>query len=234
MTNKVLPLQGKGKDQGVAENCVKLLLCSNYKDAVPKDDNDRRFAIFYCAQQSKSDLQRYGMVGEYFPQLWSWARSGGFAIIHHYLRNYQIPDELNPATHCHRAPDTTSTREAVEYNLGTVEQHILEAVSENRSGFGDGWLSSMALDRLFKDNHIRMAYNKRAELLQNLGYSQHPHLAGGRLNNTVLIEGGKPRLYLRAGHIATNETRPAEIYRMYCEAQGYTAGGMPGADAAVG
>ena len=207
--------------------CCNFIFNSNHKDAVRKTENDRRLAVFYTAQQKKSDIDRDGMGGSYFPDLYNWARAGGDEIIHDVLMTHSIPDALNPAGDMHRAPRTSSTIEAVAASLGGVEQQILEAVDEGKPGFAGGWISSSALDALLRsmrrDNSIPI--NKRRELLNDLGYDYHPALRGGRVNNPVLPDGGKPRLFVKRGHLACNITVPAEVAAAYSKAQGAVVGG---------
>lgn len=226
ITNTRIEFQGKGSDQITGDNRANFIMCSNHKDAILKTRNDRRCAPFFTQQQNDQDLIRDGMTGEYFPKLWNWAKSGGFAIVADYLLSYKIPDNFNPATLCHRAPETTSTNEALAVSLGGVEQEILEAVDEHRPGFSKGWISSMALDKMLhnrRDNK-RIPPNKRRELMYLLGYILHPGLKDGRTNNAIMQEGGKPRLYIRRDHLYVNLNIGSEIVRHYCEDQGYTPG----------
>lgn len=219
-----LEIQLKGVDQITADVCANFMLNSNHKDAIRKTRTDRRFAVFYTAQQNEQDLARDGMTGDYFPNLYSWLRDqGGYAMVAEYLATYAIPDELNPATRCHRAPETTSTSEAIHASMGGVEQEILEAIEEGRVGFAGGWVSSVAVERLLQQIHATRAipHNKRRELLQSLGYDWHPALTNGRVNNPIPIDDNKkPRLFIRNGHISANLTSPAEVARVYQEAQG--------------
>ena len=107
--------------------------------------------------------------------------------------------------------------------MGSIEQEILEAIDETRVGFMGGWVSSMALDRLFQGINAsrKIPPNKRREVLQTLGYDWHPALYKGRTNNVIMIDDGKkPRLYIKNGHIHANLTNPAEVSRLYQEAQG--------------
>lgn len=210
-------------DQVMHDVRANFIFNSNHKDAVRKTRNDRRFAIFYTAQQVEAHLARDGMGGDYFPKLYEWLkRQGGYAHVTHYLTHYQIPDALNPAGACHRAPDTSSTDEAIKSSLGGIEQEILEAIDEGRPGFAGGWVSSMALERLLRDIHAArtLPHNKRRDVLQQLGYDWHPALREGRANNHVGVDGGKPRLFIKQGHISANLQTPAEVIRAYEAAQG--------------
>lgn len=221
ITNPRYAMRAMQRSQVMGDNRANFIFNSNHRDGWRKTRNDRRIAVFYTAQQTSDDVIRDGMGGDYFPRLYNWLRADGYAIVADYLERYAIPDELNPATTCHRAPETSSTEEAIGASLGGVEQEILEAIDEQRSGFAGGWISSMALDNLLRD--IRKANaippNKRRELLQGLGYDWHPALNRGRVNNFVRTDQGKPRLFIKDGHISANIDTPAEVVRAYEAAQ---------------
>lgn len=230
ITNDWQPVEPKGVDQATEYVVANLMLNSNHRDAIKKTRNDRRFSVFFTAQQTKGDLARDGMDGDYFPTLYRWLKhQGGWAVVAQYLETYPIPEEFNPAGACHRAPETSSTEAVLAESLGGVEQEILEACNEGRHGFAGGWVSSMALDRLLQGMRAGRAipHNKRRELLADLGYEPHPGLPGGRVNNPMAGEGGKPRLFIRSGHLHANLTGGAAIAQAYTEAQQGATGGGP-------
>lgn len=224
ITNDRLEIQLKGVDQATLPVCANFILNMNDKAGFKKTRNDRRFAMFYTAQQNIDDLNRDGMNGSYFPNLYKWLKTeNGYAIVTNYLKNYDIPEELNPATVCHRAPVTSSTAEAIETSIGGVEQEILEAVEENRVGFMGGWISSVAVEKLFNSIGAarKVSINKRPDVLRSLGYDWHPHLTKGRATTPSMIDDGKkPKLYIKNGHIAGNIIDGGAISRAYIEAQG--------------
>lgn len=230
ITNNRLAKRAMQTDQVMGDVCANFLFNSNHKNAVTKTQNDRRYSVFYTAQQDAIDLIRDGMDGEYFPNLYDWLKGSGkyfgqmpgYAIVANWLKTYEIPAEFNPAGNCQRAPITTSTQEAVQQSVGPVEQEIAEAIDEGRPGFAGGWVSSMALDKLIDDMRKggQIPRNKRRDLMKTLGYDYHPGLSNGRVNNAISIDGGKPRLYIKIGHIHSNLTGPAEIARYYSAAQG--------------
>jgi hypothetical protein len=223
VTNARVPSQAKGQDQTTGDNRANFFMCSNHKDAIRKTKDDRRFAVFYTAQQEFKDIAKSGMDGEYFPALYAWAKTIGFAIVNDYLHNYKIPDSLNPAVGCHRAPITSSTGDAIIFSRGLIEQEVMEAVESGRPGFIGGWISSIAFDRLLEARRIKLAVNKRRELLKDMGYIPHPTLVNGRVNNVVPLEGGKPRLYIQENSVHQNIGDAASVLRLYQEAQDYIA-----------
>lgn len=236
ITDDRIEIQGKGSDQVMGDNRANFVLCSNHKDAILKNRGDRRYAVFFTAQQTPEDLHQAGMVlsdGEtptrYFPDLYDWLKKeGGFAAVTHFLENYEIAAELNPAKLCVRAPRTTSTDEAIEQSQGGVEQEIQEAIYQNRPGFAGGWVSSMALDNLLQSLNAarRIPRNKRSDLMGDLGFISHPGLPKGRVNTVIPIDNGKPRLYVKKGSIQSGLQGASVIVDAYIKAQGTATGAI--------
>ena len=234
VTNDRLPVEKKGVDQFTGDNRVNGLLLTNHKDGVPINVDGRRYAIFYTAQQTAADLERDGMGGAYFPDLYDWLKGAnayeslgpnyGYAVVNHYLATHAVEAEFNPAGLCVRAPETSSTAAALVASRGRAEQEVVEAIESGRPGFAGGWVSSKALDDLLDRIRAPVPRSKRREMLFNLGYDYHPHLPDGRVNVVVQPDNAKPRLYVKRGHILCNITNPADIAKRYQSDQGPGAG----------
>lgn len=194
ITNLEIEIEGKGVDQRMIRNTTNWFFCTNYEDAVLKNRNDRRYAIFFTAQQSVDDLVRDGMGGEFFPRMYHWLRSeGGYAAVAHWLLNYPVPDELNPAGLCHRAPITSSTEAAIGKSMGPVEAEITEAVEGGVAGFRGGWVSSNALAKMLRDRGVRISRIKLASIMSDLGYHEW-----GRAPRAVMCEDAlRPKLWFK-------------------------------------
>ena len=235
ITGEWQPCRAMQSAEVMRECCANFIFNANYMDAIRKTEDDRRIAPFFTAQQVKADKARDGMGGNYFPDLYDFLKgvnkyagqTPGYDHVSEFLYSYPIPDELNPALG-HEAPITSSTNAAIAAGLGSVEQEILEAVDEGRPGFAGGWISSMALEMLLKSlrRDTAIPINKRRDLLRTLGYDWHPALKNGRVNNTIQPDNGKPRLFIRAGHISANLTTAGEAVKAYSAAQ---VGGASGA-----
>lgn len=199
ITGDNLEIEGKGVDQVTTSVCGNFIFNSNHKDAIRKTKNDRRFAVFFTAQQEVGDLKRDGMTDGYFVKLYDWLRDDGYAIVSELLHTYPIPDEFNPATGCmERAPHTSSTTLAISASLGSIEQEIREAIDQGVPGFIGGWISSIQLNNLLERIGAarRLSHNKRKEMLHDMGYEYHPALTDGRVNNPVAPDNAKPRLFI--------------------------------------
>ncbi|WP_085044364.1 DUF5906 domain-containing protein [Ensifer aridi] len=210
ITGKKVEIEKKGIDAGMNRDyCANWFFCTNHKDAIIKEKDDRRFAIFYTAQQSREDMHRDGMLtNNYFPRLWNWLEAEGYAIMRHYLLNYRIADEFNPATVCMMAPATSSTEEAVNASYGIAEQYIIDAIESDVPGFRGGWLSSWAVTQLLQSQGLKRAPRKVAAICEALGY-----VAVGKATTTIMQESNtRPTLYARPGTTISYEV-----------AQGYVA-----------
>jgi hypothetical protein len=219
-----MSVQYKGVDQVSMEICANVMGATNHKGTIRKTrDNARRFCMFYMAQQTKADIERAGMGGDYFPRFYDWLKNrDGWAIVSELLYSYPIHPEFNPAAGANRAPDTSSTDMVISESLGGVEQQIAEVIAQDMPGFMGGWVSSVMLDRLITDTlkmGNRLSHSKRREMLQGMGYILHPGLSDGRVNNPVQPDGRKPQLFVLAGSPAAQIVGAAEIARAYTIAQ---------------
>jgi len=217
ITQTFIEIQGKGADQRSGETCANFILFTNHEDGLIITDNERRYAPLFAEQQDKKDLRN----GAYFQKLFNWFWMKGHTHVTHYLQNIEIPDELNPATGCQRAPDTTHLQRAITKSYGHTEQQVLNAIAEDRKGFKGGWISSIALGALIRNMKVKgTPLNKRTDMLKTLGYVPHPHLKGGRVHDCLMVDGNKkPRLYVKEDHIICNLTGPKLISQSYITAQ---------------
>lgn len=222
ITGEFLEIEGKGVDQITMNICGNFIFNTNHKSGLRKTRDDRRFAPFYTPQQEAADLVRDGMTQDYFVALRRWFEDeGGYAIVAELLWTRPIHPQFDPTKESIRAPDTSFTEEAIAHGLGRVEQEILENVSAGAPGFSGGWISSHFLNHLLQSIGKAGALlpNRRRDMLKSLGYDYHPALKDGQVNNLVLPDSAKPRLFVRAGHPALALTSPSEIARAYTTAQ---------------
>lgn len=220
ITDKYLEIRMMNINKMMKRVCCNFMITSNFKDGIRKNNTERRFAPFFCAQQNSGDLARDGMIDDYFPNLWSWLYNGGFAIFNNFLENFKIPDKYNPLNQ-KPAPITSCTSESISYSLSAVEQEILECIEQGLPGYKGGWISSIQigklLERLKADR--RIPPQKRQELLFPLGYILHPGLTNGRTNNPVKPDMIKARLFIRSDHPDLSIVGAAKIEKAYCDAQ---------------
>jgi len=220
ITNRRVEIQRKGADQATGDNRANFIMFVNEQGAMPVDEDERRYAIFHTAQQCYSDIVRDGMGGDYFPSLYAWADGGGYAHIAHYLATYAIPDEMNPATKLHRAPQTSSTGAAIAASLGPLEQELKEYIDANSTpGLMNGWVSSAAVKKVLEESRRTTSPTLRGRILRNLGYVVHPNLPEGRTSAPTFVDGCRPKLYVKKGSDHWKLHQHEQIVKNYQDSQ---------------
>jgi len=226
ISDEGVEIQRKGADKEWCDNRVNFMMTTNFREAVRVTKDTRRWWLVFTAQQCKEDILRHGMGGSYFPHLHRWLRKDGFAIVNHYLHNYKIDDEYNPAGLCTVAPGSSEAEQAEIVATGQIEQEVLESIELGLPGFRGGWVSSVRLDTLLKDRRFDrlMPRNKRREMMRSLGYDWHPALleTNGRINQPIMAENNsKPVLFAKVDNPPFAQTPDAARER-YMIDQGYS------------
>jgi hypothetical protein len=192
ITNDRIEIREMGIDKRMMDNLTNWMFLTNHRDAILKTRNDRRYCVFFAAQQTAADLIRDGMGGRFFPDLWDWARNGGYAAVAGFLSRYEVDPEFDPRGACHRAPTTSTTEDAMNESLGPIEQEILDLIGQELPGFRGGWISSV---RLKEHLSRQVSWRVLRDALVTLGYKPCPLWQDGRPGALVQEGGVRPRLY---------------------------------------
>lgn len=168
ITDNRVEIQSKGVDQEMEDNPANWLFFSNYKDAIPINQNGRRYSIFYSALQSRADILNAGMDKEYFDRLWRWLREqGGLQFITHWLLNYPVERGGIAVT----APETSSHDEALRISRSPMEVIIAECISDGICGFRGGYVSTIAVAQRCKAAGMRTPNTRTVQTcLESMGY----------------------------------------------------------------
>ena len=169
ITETKLEIQGKGKDQKMGDTPGNWMFFSNHKDAIPITLNTRRHAMFFSVMQDRDDLIAAGLTDAYFTGLYNWLdHQGGVQFVTHWLLNHPIEQGALPL----RAPHTSSTQEACSAGRGTVANVIAEAISNDLAGFRNGWVSTAAIARVFRESDMKTVPvgNTIAKAMRELDY----------------------------------------------------------------
>lgn len=212
VTDRRVATEGKGLGQSTSDNRANGMMLTNWRDACPIDDDERRWGVFYTAQQKAEDIARDGMDGEYFPRLYDWLDNGGYAIVTHYLANYPLRAEMDPARGLHRAPHTSSTAEAIVESLGLIEQELQEAIETGAMGFRGGVATSTGLRGVLAALRKTITPKRFTAIMESIGYVRHPALESNKWRaHNALSDGTRPVLYFTLGHELLSLTDPMEI-----------------------
>ena len=118
ITNTRVASQAKGEDQTTADNCANFLLFSNHKDAVLKTVSDRRYAVFYTAQQEYDDLEIMGMMPKKTEDV--------FSYLNQELEVNTIKSLLRDI-HAQKPPEQTALQPT---STGELQEETLKRMSE--------------------------------------------------------------------------------------------------------
>lgn len=220
VTNNDGSVNPKGVDQRKTLNWANGMILTNHKDGIPLEEDERRYAVFYAAQQKAVDLLRDGLTEQYFVKLNHWMRrEQGFEKSINFLATYPIAEEFNPATSALRAPRTSAYDDVLVNSRGLAEQEIALAIQEGRIGFRGGWVSGYFMAQLLDEKRITVPPNKRRTMMQSLGYDWHPLMRNGGPNNVVMPDNRRSTLYVRDGHVVTGANTVAEAADHYTKMQ---------------
>jgi hypothetical protein len=195
ITGTRLEIEAKGMDKVTREICANFIINTNHKSSLRITKDDRRYAVFFTAQQEADDLIRDGMDADYFKQLFAVDQ----AAIAEFFHTYVIEDKYNPLK-MSRAPRTSTTAEAVSASRSNLEYSLEDAIESQEVGFRGGWISSTMLNRWLKANDHRLPLTRFGHVLKQLGYESHPHLINGRTSRVVTPDGMQSKLYIRTLH----------------------------------
>lgn len=184
ISETVIEMESKGVDQDLEDNYSNWLFFTNYKDAVPIDQNGRRYMIHFTPFQTKQDLVAAGMDDAYFSRLYGWLKADGAAIVINWLKSHHVERGQIPMV----APHTTSWDEAVSIGRSPIERSILEAVESGAPGFKNGWVSALSVVNRLRDTQtLRTTPPPHVirSVLEKLGY-----VSCGRAPKPFFNEGG--------------------------------------------
>ena len=207
ISEKEIEIQGKGTDQDKEDNYSNWMFFSNWKDAIPVNKNARRFSINYSVLQTAEQILDAGMHDQYFNGLFFWLEEcQGLEIVSDYLLNYPIERGAIPM----RAPNTSSTTEALRQSRGPLEQLVIDAVADELPGFKGGYVSTQAMTNRIKNTGARAVSPKTiSTVLEQLGYTYV-----GRANRAYFAEDASVKTTLY-------HTNPTAVVDYFGQWQGY-------------
>ena len=91
---------------------------------------------------------------------------------------------------------------------------MVELTEQSIVGLTGGWISSMSASR-----SIVVGRKQFPKMMKTLGYVPHPGLPGGRATKIVPFDAGKPKLYIKKGHISSGLTNPDDVMRAFIKSQ---------------
>ena len=148
ITNDNVVCERKGYDVETLPNFTSYLLLTNHKDAIPLDDEDRRYCIIYCRLQTSEQLHDYfdGVAGveTYFDKLFSLTRARPDALAR-FFTDYVLPISFKPFG---RAPYTEAKGQMVDLAVSESRQLLDDLLFK----YEDGLINNEFIDVTYFNN----------------------------------------------------------------------------------
>lgn len=176
ITNPVVSVRRMRTDTYEAINTTNYIIFTNFKDALPINDNDRRYAIMFSRWQSKAQLEKWMAENEnHYANLYKDMRENAGEILD-WLLTHKISDEFKGMS---RAPETDAKKLMVEMSRSDAAMVVEDAIVANEC-----WdinnevvnitkLSKIATDCFAEDQYAAKEFPKTSRLrnvMLELGY----------------------------------------------------------------
>ena len=127
ISNPIVEEHKKGRDPRSVINTTNYFALTNFKDAIPIDESDRRYCILFSQWQRKDDLKAFMEKNpNYYPDLYESVRKGVYEI-REWLLNHDISEAFRMLK---RAPDTNAKRLMTELSKSPSILCLEDAIEE--------------------------------------------------------------------------------------------------------
>lgn len=195
ITDRRIAVESKGVDQEMEDNVANWIFFSNFKDAFPIDENERRYCIFYSKLQSAVAIAEAGLDKDFFDNMYNWLeKEHGYEQLAEFYLNYPIEKGSLP----HRAPHTSSYDEVIRIGRSPLRVLLDDKVEGKERGFRNGYISYTAFQKAIADSsaiRTKPLEHTIKAIIENkgyeeLGYTKAP-VTGEDLTHPSLIYGIK-------------------------------------------
>lgn len=127
ITNDIIEVHPKGKPQYNAKNTSNYLLFSNFKDALPLDDDGRRYLVLFSQWQFKADLDAFKAEnpGYYMALYRTFVESAG--ALRKWFLSLEQSEEFNPKGD---APETRAKKYMVRMSTPEFILNVKDVISQ--------------------------------------------------------------------------------------------------------
>lgn len=149
ITNQVIEIHPKGRNPYNCENTTNYLLFTNYRDALPLSENERRYCVLFSKWQSGDALREFKEGNpDYYQELYSALDDSAPALRAWLLRREQSPD-FNPEGD---APITNAFRYMVKAAMPAEMQVINDVIDDGEHpDISNTLLNVTKLQQVFMD-----------------------------------------------------------------------------------
>ncbi len=130
ITNNIIEVHPKGKAQYNVVNTTNYMLFTNFKDALPLDENSRRYLVLFSRWQRKEDLKAFkDDHPDYYERLYT-AIVESAGALRQWLLNHEQHSSFNPMGD---APETAALRVMVRKSKSEFIQVLEDLIEEDKT-----------------------------------------------------------------------------------------------------
>lgn len=197
ITNLRVAIHKKGVDEFNAINTMNYIAFTNFYDALPLDDGDRRYMVVDTGLNNKEELTaRLAEAPEaYFSRLFDWALGEHHAEVVRYFHKLDISD-FNPNA---SAPWTDEKGDMVRLSVSDDEATMLSVIEAGATGVAKDLLSTAHLSQACRelDTDFNLRGPGLARVLAKHGWK--------RFDKQVKWQGAPIRIWMRNFHTEASE-----------------------------
>lgn len=198
ITDRRIAVESKGVDQQMEDNVANWIFFSNFKDAFPIDENERRYCIFYSCLQSAPQIEQAGLNKDFFDRMYHWLeQEEGFEALAYYYLHYPITQGSLP----HRAPATSSYQEVLRIGRSPLRIILDDKIEIGERGFRGGYVSFTMYQKAVADSktiRTKPLEHTLIAILEGAGYyllgKTKTPISGEDLTHCSVIYGRDPSM----------------------------------------
>jgi hypothetical protein len=187
ISNLTVSCTKKGVDPKTVFNTTNYIAFTNFKDAIPLDDTDRRYCVMFSRWQNKPRFSKFCIENPtYYPDLYNDMRDNAGEILT-WLHEYSIPDWFMNQK---MAPDTIAKSQMVDIERSEESLILEDAIKAFEcDDINETTVNITKLQVLASDSHeFRESMPRRGLIkhaLDSLGYRYDKRIQVNRKNQTI-------------------------------------------------
>lgn len=197
LTNQIVSITAKGKNQRDVPNTQNYLALSNFRDALVLDDDDRRWAVFFTKYDSREHLKKCTNA-EYWEKLYDYAVKQHSEVLRGWLLSIDLSkfDKIS-------APETAAKKQMIQHSKSSDAQSVEEVLTTGAKGVHINVVETRSLNdalRVLENSSIRTS--RLSAALRELKFQ--------RIETAIKWDGRSCTVWFRAPFIFDNSKQSIE------------------------
>lgn len=203
LTNVFVSIRKMNTNVYQAINTVSYFLTTNFKDALPLDENDSRYFILFSRFQCQEDLREFLKTDpDYYTRLYETLNHAG--ALRKWLLEWEISPDFN---NMERAPESKAKNQMVSVNKSDEQNALSEILAESpRVDMTAQLLNVSDLGDLFADKGVDVPYGRAmSTLVMSFGFTKLGKVRIGK--ETPIFWSRRPHLFETDGVLDVDKVK---------------------------